>query len=274
MDENVQNTEMQDAIPAEQEQPEEASAEDTAVTTPDGQSGTEDETTRDEGTEVTPPLESDNNATQPVAPFLSVQYNHEDRPLSREETVDLVQIGMHHKALHQKLDYAASLSGTDVNTLIDRIIKAPEEAHRKHLEELYGEGTEDVEIGMEIFRKKQGDTYNQIVADRESAAKAATEQQEKTTQSRLAEEYIELKKEIPDAPEYAQLPDAVIVEAASGKRDLMSCYLRYLHRENQNIAAAQSAQQEAAKASAGTMGTGEGDNTSSFDKGFLEGLWR
>ena len=213
------------------------------------------------------------NAAQLAAPFLSVQYNHEDRPLSREETVDLVQIGLHHKALHQKLDYAAAISGTDVNALIDNIIKAPEEAHRKHLEELYGEGSEDVEIGMEIFRKKQGENYDKIVADRASAAKAATEEQEKSTQTRLAEEYIELKNEIPDVPEYSQLPDEVIVEAAKGKRDLMSCYLRYQHRENQKITAANATAQEAAKASAGTMGTDEGENASSFDKGFLEGLW-
>ena len=272
MDENVQNTEMQDAIPAEQESQQEVIAEDTATTAPDEQLGTEDTTARDEGTEVTPP-ESDLETAPVVSPFLSVQYNHEDRPLTREETVDLVQIGLHHKALHQKLDYAAAISGTDVDTLINNIIKAPEEAHKKHLEELYGEGSEDVEIGMEIFRKKQGENYDKIVADRASAAKAKTEADEKSIQTRLAEEYIELKKEIPDAPEYSQLPDSVILEAAKGKRDLLSCYLRYRHAENQKITAAQATQQAAAKASAGTMETDEGDNKSSFDKGFLEGLW-
>ena len=270
MDENVQNTEMQDAIPAEQETQQEVIAEDTATTAPDEQPGTEDTTARDEGTEVTPP-ESDLETAPAVSPFLSVQYNHEDRPLTREETVDLVQIGLHHKALHQKLDYAAAISGTDVNALIDNIIKAPEEAHRKHLEELYGEGSDDVEIGMEIFRKKQGENYDKIVADRASAAKAATEEQEKSTQSRLAEEYIELKREIPDVPEYSQLPDEVIVEAAKGKRDLMSCYLRYQHRENQKIAAANATAQEAAKASAGTMGTDTVEKPSSADA-FIKGL--
>ena len=275
MDENVQNTEMQDAIPAEQETHEETSAEDTAATAPDEQSGTEDATARDTEGNVTPPPESEESAaSETPAPFLSVPYNHEDRPLTRDEAVDWVQRGMHYEALHDKLDYAATLSGTDVNTLIDRLIKAPEEAHRKHLEDLYGEdATEDIEIGMEIFRKKQGETYDKIVADRKAATQQQAAEKEKGVQSRLADEYIELKREIPDAPEYAQLPDSVIKEAANGKRDLLSCYLRYLHGENQKINAAKATEQEAAKASTGTMGSDEGDNLSSFDKGFLSGLW-
>lgn len=275
MNENVQNTEMQDAIPAEQETHEETSAEDTAATVPDGQSGTEDETTRDTGDNVAQPPESEENtASETPAPFLSVPYNHEDQTLTKEETVDWVQRGMHYDALHKKLDYAAALSGTDVNSLIDGLIKAPEEAHRKHLVELYGEdATEDIEIGMEIFRKKQGETYDKIVADRKAATQQQAAEKEKGVQSRLADEYIELKREIPDAPEYAQLPDSVIKEAANGKRDLLSCYLRYLHGENQKITAANATVQEAAKASTGTMGSDEGDNLSSFDKGFLSGLW-
>lgn len=273
MDENVQNAEMQDAIPAEQETQQETDTAETAATAPQEQQAADDVSARGEGENIAQPPESEESAEISAAPFLSVQYNHEDRPLTREEAVDFVQIGMHHKELHSKLDYAAALSGVSVNELVDRIIKAPEDAHRKHLEELYGEGSEDVEIGMNIFREKQSADYKKIVADREASAKAKTEAQEKSVQSRLADEYIELKKEIPDIPDFAQLPDSVIKEAASGKRDLLSAYLRYERSESKKIDAANKSQAAAAQASAGSKAEGEADNMSSFDKGFLEGLW-
>ncbi len=273
MDENVQNTEMQDAIPAEQETQQETDTVDTAATAPQEQQEAEDVTARDEGENVAQPPESEESAVVETAPFLSVQYNHADRPLTKEEAVNFVQIGMHHKELHNKLDYAAALSGVSVDELVERIIKAPEDAHRKHLEELYGEGSEDVEIGMNIFREKQSADYKKIIADREANAKAQTEAQQKSIQSRLADEYIELKKEIPDIPDFAQLPDSVIKEAASGKRDLLSAYLRYERSESKKIDAANKSQQAAAEASAGSMAQTEADNMSSFDKGFLEGLW-
>ena len=90
--------------------------------------------------------------------------------------------------------------------------------------------------------------------------------------SRLADEYLYLKQQIPDAPQYSELPDDVIVEAANGKRDLFSAYLCYLHKEKVKISAAQKTQEAAQTASAGKMNS-IGDNTSLLEQGFLSGLW-
>lgn len=215
---------------------------------------------------------AENVNTENSMPFMTVRYNHEDRALTRDEAVILAQKGMNYEKLHGKLDYVASLQGIDVNTLVERLVTAPEEAHKKHLEELYGEDSEDVKIGMNIFREKQSENYKKYVTDRENAAKEKADNEEKTLQSRLADEYIELKREIVDAPEYAALPDEVIREAASGKRDLYSAYLRYLHKQKTKIDAAKQSQDAAAKASAGSF-EGQSEQMSSEEQQFLAGLW-
>lgn len=280
MDENtnVQSLEGQGTTPEIQEEAPEVSEVENGATAPQEQQDNQDADARDEADNAAS-AESDNSVLENNVPFLTVHYNHEAKSLTQEEAILLAQRGMKYDALgieqlHKKLDYAATLSGTDVNSLIDGLIKAPEEAHRKHLVEMYGEdATEDIEIGMEIFRKKQGETYDKIVADRKAATQQQAAEKEKGVQSRLADEYIELKREIPDAPDYAQLPDSVIIEAASGKRDLMSCYLRYLHKENQKINAALDTERAASKATAGSMSGDTTDAPSRVESALMSGLW-
>lgn len=204
-------------------------------------------------------------------PFVSVQYNHKNRDFTKEEAINFIQKGMHTEALRTKLEYLAKRQGTDLNTLVDTLVSAPEKAYKKYLEELYGEGHENVEIGMKIYREKQADEYKKIVNENENIAK----QQEKTESinSRLADEYIELKKQLPDAPQYSALPDSVIMDAAQGKRDLYSAYLCYLHEEKMKIDAAKKTQEASKAASLGKMSNTETDFTSSADRNFLSGLW-
>ena len=212
------------------------------------------------------------STNEPPPPFITVRYNHEDRGLSQDEAITLAQKGLHYDTLHGKLDYVASLQGIDVNTLVERLVTAPEEAHKKHLEELYGEDSDDVKIGMNIFREKQSENYKKFVADREKAAQEKAENEQKTTQSRLAEEFIELQREFPDVAEFKDLPDSVIREAAGGKRDLISCYLKYLHTENKRIKAAEDTAAAALISSAGSMSSAGGE-ISNEERQFLDGIW-
>ena len=271
---NVQSEAVQDTTPAADEnetQQAEADAQN-ADTAPEGQqSGEEDAAARVAEATTGEAATDDVNAAEPPS-FLTVQYNHESRGLSRDEAVSLAQKGLHYDTLHGKLDYVASLQGIDVNTFVERLVKAPEEAHRKHLEELYGEDSSDVEIGMNIFREKQSADYKKIIADREAAAKNREAEEHQSTLSRLAEEYRELKAEIADAPEYSALPDEVIREAASGKRDLYSAYLRHLHKESRKVNAAKQTAATAEAAAAGSMDS-DSENVSSAEQQFLAGLW-
>lgn len=204
-------------------------------------------------------------------PFVSVQYNHKNRDFTKEEAINFIQKGMHTEALRAKLEYLAKAQGTDVNSLVEKIVLAPETAYRRHLEQLYGKDSQDVEIGMAIYREKQNKEYKQLMAERENSIN----EQKKTesVNSRLAEEYLVLKSEMPDVPEYSELPDSVIIEAAEGKRDLYSAYLHYLHKEKKEIDAAKKAQQAAATASSGRMGLSNADGVTSAERNFLSGLW-
>lgn len=204
-------------------------------------------------------------------PFVSVQYNHKNRDFTKEEAINFIQKGMHTEALREKLEYLAKTQGTDINSLVERMVSAPENAYKKYLEGLYGAGHENVDIGMKIYREKQGDEYAKIMFQMENGAK--TQEQTRNVNSRLADEYIELKNEFPDAPEYCDLPDSVIVEAAQGKRDLYSAYLCYLHKEKQKIDAANKTRAAANAASGGKMSNTEADALSLVDRGFLSGLW-
>ncbi len=271
---NVQGEVNQDTIPdTEHELNTQAQAEnsgtDTATQDPETDEGNATRAAEENAGESA----ADNADNAVPTPFITVRYNHEDRELSQEEAVSLAQKGLHYDTLHGKLDYVASLQGIDVNTLVDRLMTAPEEAHRKHLEELYGEDSEDVKIGMDIFKSKQSENYKKYVADRENAANEKEAAERQSVESRLADEYRELKAEITDAPEYSALPDSVIREAASGKRDLYSAYLRYLHNQKTKVDTVQKAAEEAASASAGSMEAGNVEHLSSDERQFLAGLW-
>lgn len=271
---NVQAEVSQDTTPdAEENGTQQAEAGNTGTDTATQDSGTDEGTTaRAEGEDGADGTSAEGTNEQAPPPFLTVRYNHEDKPLTQAEAITLAQKGMHYDTLHGKLDYLASLQRVDVNTFVERMLEAPEAAYRKHLEDLYGEDSEDIEIGMNIFREKQADNYKKYVADRDKAVKDKVENEKKTTQSRLAEEFIELQREFPEVAEFKDLPDSVIVEASQGKRDLMSCYLKYLHTENKRIKAAEVTAAAASISSAGSMSSAGGE-ISNEERQFLAGLW-
>ena len=204
-------------------------------------------------------------------PFITVQYNHKNRNFTKGEAINFIQKGMHTEALRAKLEYLANEQGTDVNTLVERIISAPENNYKSYLEQMYGKGSLEVEIGMDIYREKRSDEYKKIMDYSQKELVEAEKFQ--NTNLRLAQEYIDLKAQMPEAPDYSALPDSVIIEAADGKRDLYSAYLRYLYNENVKIDAAKKSQEAAATASSGIMGNNSVDNITSAERNFLSGLW-
>ena len=237
------------------------------IVTPDDNDLSEEDVMRDTDAQLAQKSVSENTAE----PFVSVQYNHKNRDFTKEEAIKFIQKGMHTESLRAKLEYLAKEQGTDINSLVEKIVSAPEKAYRAHLEAMYGKDSTDVEIGMAIYREKQSGEYKKIMSESESSIEREAEI--KSVNSRLADEYINLKSEMPDAPDYSDLPDSVIMEAAEGKRDLYSAYLRYLHREKMKIDAAKNTQQAATSASSGAMGRNSQDDITSAERSFLSGLW-
>ncbi len=270
MNENdVQNTDIQDTIPEYSEDTQNIDGNGDETVTPDGELPVAEDVTRDTDTPSAQSSVSEQNDVS--EPFISVQYNHKNRDFTKEEAIKFIQKGMHTEQLRAKLEYLAKSQGVDVNSFVEKIISAPENAYRTYLEQMYGKGSEDVEIGMKIYREKQSDEYKKIMADRENSI--LRDEKNKSVNTRMASEYLILKEQMPDAPDYSELPDSVIIEAAEGKRDLYSAYLCYLHKEKLKIDAAKKIQTAANAASSGSMGKNDENVISSSDRNFLSGLW-
>ena len=267
---DVQDFDAQDTIPeTSNEETENVGGGEEVVITPDNDGFANEDVARDTEEQLAQESVSENTAA--TEPFISVQYNHKNRDFTKKEAIEFIQKGMHTESLRAKLEFLARNNGTDVNSLVEKIVMAPENAYRKHLEDLYGKDSENVEIGMAIYREKQSEEYKNLVEEHEKSVREQLET--KDINSRLADEYLELKAEIPDAPEYSELPDSVIIEAAEGKRDLCSAYLCYLQREKIKIEAAKKTQAEASAASSGRMGQQSTEGITSAERNFLSGLW-
>lgn len=266
---NILEDDAMDTIPDVSSEEENIEQDGEDIITPDDNESIESDVTRDANPQFTQELASEEKAVE--EPFVSVQYNHKNRDFTKQEAINLIQKGMHTEALRTKLEYLAKTRGTDINTLVDTLVSAPENAYKMHLEKLYGEGHPNVDIGMKIYREEQSDTYKKIMSEEENSAKV--KQETENTNSRLAEEYIELKNQFPNAPEYSALPDSVIMEAVQGKRDLYSAYLCYLHQEKMKIDAENKTREASKTASSGKMSNTGADFISSAERSFLSGLW-
>lgn len=270
MDNNIQNIDFQDTTPEyndDEQNNVDQSLEEGVI--PNGENPTKENVVRD--AEKLQTQESASDAEALTEPFITVQYNHKNRNFTKEEAVKLIQKGMHTESLRTKLEYLARKEKTDINSLVDKIISRPEVAYRSHLENLYGANSEEVEIGMKIYRQQQSEEYRKIIKDLENAK--TYDDTKNSINSRLADEYLFLKEQIPDVPGYSDLPDSVILEAANGKRDLFSAYLCHLHKEQSKINAAKKAENAAAAASLGEMARSKNDFFTSSERDFIAGLW-
>ena len=211
---------------------------------------------------------------------LEINYNHETRVLSRDDAAAYAQIGIKFKdsgididtikPLYNKLDYIAAQRGQTIEEVVDRLFAEDENSHRQELVDKFGEESGVIDDLMKVYREGQKQKYDKIVSDRKEAAQKAENEKRESLEARLASEFSELKAEFPELAEFSQLPKEVKTDAANG-RDLMSAYLRYMHRENKKIAAAKSSEETAAKATTGTAGTAE-NTADTVDDAFFRGL--
>ena len=271
MDENynVQEADFEDTIPENAtEENEDRGNEEEGIVTPDDDELAEENVVREEeiGTH-----KSSSEKKDVSEPFVSVQYNHKNRDFTKDEAIKYIQKGMHTENLRAKLEYLAQSQGVDINTLVDRMVSGHEMLYKDHLERLYGKDSPDIEVGMQIYKQKQSDEYKKIMS--ESQEENEQQARYENLNLRLADEYMALKNEMPDAPEYSDLPDSVIIEAAKGNRDLFSAYLCYLYKERKKVEAAQKTQVAASMASSGKMAVDKGNEMTSSDRNFLLGLW-
>lgn len=264
LDTNIQNTASEGATPNEPERQQEENLDNASGTAPQDPTAAEGTSARSDG-EGANPVAENQNADQP---FLSFQYNHEDKNLSRDEVINAAQIGLKYGEISEKLDRAAAYKGMSVAELVDSMISAERDKHRAELVEKLGEDNDTVDRLMKLYDIEQADKYQKAVEDQKAEAK----KNEQDLNQRLADEFLELKGEFPQYAEYGNLPQEVRREAENG-RDLMSALLLHQHRQNKIAAQEKESEAAAAKASAGSM-NGQSNDESSDIKEFLAGLWR
>ena len=264
LDTNIQNAASEGATPNEPETHQEDDLDSASGTAPQDPTAANDDSARS-GEEGAAPAAEQNQEDEP---FLSFQYNHEDKTLNRDEAINAAQIGLKYGEISEKLDRAAAYRGVSVSELVDSMISAERDKYRAELVEKLGDNEETVERLMKLYDIEQAEKYQKAVNDK----KAEKEINEHKLNERLANEFIALKGEFPEYAEYGNLPQEVRREAEKG-RDLMSALLLHQHKANKAAAAQKESEAAAAKASAGSM-SGQSDNEGSEIKEFLAGLWQ
>ena len=211
---------------------------------------------------------TDDGGNEPTEPFLTIQYNHEDRNLTQDEAKTLAQKGVAYDSMYKTISRAAALKGVDVKTFIESFEKAQDEAYRQELIDKYGEDDmETVDTLMEVYQSKKENT----IKTAEEAEQQKLRDQQTTLESRLATEFIELQKEFPEIDKFDKLPNAVKTAAANGQ-DLLSAYLRFKHSEQKKIDAANKSQQAAKNSSTGSLSSGQTSQSATMDA-FMKGLY-
>lgn len=265
MDEmNVQNAQELDTTLTDAETPEEVDTAPEHDTAPQGEPETEEASAQVEdggnGTEE--------NGTEPTAPFLEVRYNHETRNLSREEAVTLAQKGIHYQSTYDTLERVAALKGQTVKEFLSGLEADQDNAYRQGLIEKFGDDEDTIGKMMELYNINKQKTLDNARASQ----KAADEAKEQSVHQRLADEFVEMKNgDFPELKEFKDLPEEVRRAAFDGL-SLSHAYLKYMHIENKKIAAAKASQEDAAKKSTGSMAGGK-DEVDSAESALLKGLW-
>lgn len=250
--------------------------EDTTAETTDPGTPPEEATATAEGSE-----QNQQTANEPPEFSLPITYNHENRNLTREEAVKYAQIGLNFeeggikadivKPILRKLDYLAAQSDTTVEALVEDMMTAAESRYREELIEKFGEDETVIEDLMRVYHEKQKAKYDKVLADRKTAEETQANDTRVKLETRLADEFISLKKEFPELTEFTALPDEVKLSAAGGK-SLAEAYLRYLHREGVKIAENKAAAQKAAQSTAGSLNTNQSDHENSVVDAFMRGF--
>lgn len=255
------------------------------------QQETHDDTTAETTGSGTPPEEvtataegseqNEQTANEPPEFSLPITYNHENRNLTREEAVKYAQIGLNFeeggikaeivKPLLRKLDYLAAQSDTTVEALVEEMLNSGEQRYREELIDKYGEDETVIEDLMRVYHEKQKAKYDKVLADRKAAEETQANDTRVKLETRLADEFISLKKEFPELTEFTALPDEVKLSAAGGK-SLAEAYFRYLHTENAKIKANNISAQNAAESTAGSLNTNESDHENTVVDAFMSGF--
>lgn len=213
------------------------------------------ETSEATETEVTAEVDGAEQVEEqpPVQPFLSIRYNKQDRSLTQDEAITLAQKGCKWDGFmphYNRIKMMADDCGKSVPEFIEMLESSRESVEVRRLTKELGEGKE--ELAKELVRNRRAERQKNFkdveTVEREEAEAERTKQQET-----IAAQLKELKAEVPTIQSVDDVPTAVLQLAEQKNIGLYDAWLRYQHSENRRIERAEQKQQEAAKASTGSV---------------------
>ena len=201
-----------------------------------------------------------------------VKYNKQKMELTVQQAATLAQKGMKFdemKGALDKLSYLSAAAGMNSEQLLDSIIESKEKELADRARKMAGDDDELFARLMELEHGKQKNAYERFLD-----AQRSLEDDGKSDESRkIAEEFLELKKEFPEIAGIADLPEQVLRMSAEKGVSLLDGYLRYRHRENAKIKAASEAQKTAADSSTGSLNS-KAQDADNITDAFLKGIWK
>ena len=236
---------------------------------------------------ATPAVETQGSTPEQTAPTpeatenaLTIQFNHENISLTRDEAIRLAQLGKLHeqeqgdfdaykanKDTLRQLSTMAAAAGKTPKELMDAVAEAQEERiYQDVLDSVSG----NEELAKRIYNAekavREATAKNKQAEAEVSAARAKTE-----TAERIAAEFSDLQKEWPEIADIRALPPQVVEDAAKKGIALTDSYLRYLHAESKKTQANAQKQTEAGKATAGAVSSAKDEDNTLF-AAFVAGL--
>ena len=225
------------------------------------------ETATDPGTT---PEEETASDVQPIT--IPVQFNHESRELTIEEAQQLAQKGLKFDELSpslEKLRYLAAVNGKNMPDMIDALLESQDkQLYQSILDEC--DGNESLAKRLYEAEKSQRQTKYE---SRQKEEAAAAQKEKENLAKKLADEFMELRTEMPDIAEFKDIPQSVVDTAVKKGISLMDAYLRYQYTETKKTTAAKAAQENAAKRSVGSQADGIKENTDPTIDAMLAGVW-
>lgn len=180
----------------------------------------------------------------------------EEREIPTEEAAPYVEKGLMWDSFgdsYAKLQRLAASCDKDVSGLIDALVESNEKAEYNRI---LAECHQDEALAKQVhaYRKAEADRkYNEQVSAASQKREQAVSQKKEALTERLASEFVELSKEVPDFKEFKDVPRAV-VDAAVGKGiSLYDAYLRFERSEARRRQAEEGSAAAAAKNTAGSM---------------------
>ena len=189
-----------------------------------------------------------------AAPFISVKSHHQQHDLTQEEAVEKIKKGYKwesHLPVYNELTMLAEESGYgSASEFVRALMQSRENVELQRLINELGEGKEA--LAKEILEKRRterGAKFKTV----EQREREAAEAEQATREQTLAAQFTELQEEFPEYTSLDKVPKAVRTLAERKDISLLDAALRYQRSENRRIQAEEKKQQEAAKASTGSL---------------------